>query len=294
MLHYGAKLIMAFISYAQNFEDVMLWRALKHIDCGFYIDIGAQDPVIDSVSLAFYEHGWRGVHVEPTQQYSDKLHKARPHDVVLQKAIGSGEGLVTFYEFVDTGLSTADPKIAEKHQQAGYNPIRTEVSVVSLDSVLEEYKEQPVHWLKIDVEGLETSVIESWFDSSVRPWILVVESTRPLTQEQSHDAWEHMVLEKGYSFAYFDGLNRFYVHQNHSDLLASFCSPPNVFDDFVLSGTASQPFYRLLESRAQQAEARAQQIETVLTSVINSRSWRITRPLRLLGKGVRRLRNGGK
>ena len=49
------------ISYAQNFEDVMLWRALKHVERGFYIDIGAQDPVVDSVSLAFYEQGWRGV-----------------------------------------------------------------------------------------------------------------------------------------------------------------------------------------------------------------------------------------
>ena len=27
-----------FISYAQNFEDVMLWRALKHVEKGFYID----------------------------------------------------------------------------------------------------------------------------------------------------------------------------------------------------------------------------------------------------------------
>ena len=43
-----------FVSYAQNFEDVMLWRALKHVENGYYVDIGAQDPVFDSVSLAFY------------------------------------------------------------------------------------------------------------------------------------------------------------------------------------------------------------------------------------------------
>ena len=35
---------MSMISYAQNFEDVMLWRALGHIDNGFYIDVGANDP----------------------------------------------------------------------------------------------------------------------------------------------------------------------------------------------------------------------------------------------------------
>ena len=53
-----------FNSYAQNFEDVILWRALKHVENGCYVDIGANDPVVDSVSLAFYERGWRGVHVE--------------------------------------------------------------------------------------------------------------------------------------------------------------------------------------------------------------------------------------
>jgi len=52
-----------YIYYAQNFEDVMLWRALKHIKNGFYIDIGAWDPVIDSVSNLFYENGWRGINV---------------------------------------------------------------------------------------------------------------------------------------------------------------------------------------------------------------------------------------
>ena len=34
---------MSFISYAQNFEDVMLWRALKHVENGFYIDVGANE-----------------------------------------------------------------------------------------------------------------------------------------------------------------------------------------------------------------------------------------------------------
>ena len=42
---------MNFVSYAQNFEDVVLWRALGDIVAGCYLDIGAQDPVFDSVSL---------------------------------------------------------------------------------------------------------------------------------------------------------------------------------------------------------------------------------------------------
>ena len=44
---------MTFLSYAQNFEDVLLWRALHDVERGRYIDIGAQDPEFDSVSFAF-------------------------------------------------------------------------------------------------------------------------------------------------------------------------------------------------------------------------------------------------
>ena len=36
-----------FESSAQNFEDVMLYRALGDVETGFYIDVGAQDPIID-------------------------------------------------------------------------------------------------------------------------------------------------------------------------------------------------------------------------------------------------------
>ena len=43
-----------FVSYAQNYEDVMLWRALKHVKKGFYVDVGANDPKFDSVTQAFY------------------------------------------------------------------------------------------------------------------------------------------------------------------------------------------------------------------------------------------------
>lgn len=257
---------MTFISYAQNFEDVMLWRALKNIQNGFYIDIGAQDPFIDSVSLAFYEHGWQGVHVEPTKQYSDKLRAARPDDFVEQVAIGNLHQNIKFFEFADTGLSTADSVIAKKHQESGFSVLETEVSVVSLDYIFDKYGDREINWLKIDVEGFEGSVLESWNNSSCRPWILIIESTKPLTQDESYADWEKIVLEKGYEFTYFDGLNRFYVHQAHQELTTFFKTAPNIFDGFELSGLASQPFCRFINKKlsvaleeSMQAEARAEQ-----------------------------------
>ena len=53
------------ISYAQNFEDVMLARAFGDRRDGFYIDVGACFPDVASVTRHFYDLGWNGVNVEP-------------------------------------------------------------------------------------------------------------------------------------------------------------------------------------------------------------------------------------
>ena len=49
------------ISYAQNAEDVVLMRAFADVEKGFYVDVGAWDPVADSVTKAFYDIGWSGL-----------------------------------------------------------------------------------------------------------------------------------------------------------------------------------------------------------------------------------------
>ncbi|MDP1785627.1 MAG: glycosyltransferase [Sulfuricurvum sp.] len=63
------------ISYAKNAEDIMLSRALSDVQHGFYIDVGASDPLIDSVTALFYEKGWRGINIAPLECSFEK-HKA--------------------------------------------------------------------------------------------------------------------------------------------------------------------------------------------------------------------------
>jgi len=243
-----------FTSYAQNFEDVMLWRALKHVENGVYIDVGAQHPVIDSVSLAFYEHGWRGVHVEPNSHYAQLLRESRPDETVLQAAVSGKGAVLKFFEITDTGLSTCDGEIAERHRASGFTVSETSVPSVTLANVFESCADCEVHWLKIDVEGLEEQVLQGWKPSQARPWIVVVESILPLTQIETHEEWEKLILDLNYQFVYFDGLNRYYLSQIHPELKDAFRACPNVFDDFVLSGTSSAPFCVLLNNRLATSE----------------------------------------
>lgn len=61
---------------------------------------------------------------------------------------------------------------------------------------------------------------------------MVVESTFPNTQIETHSEIENLLINKNYLFAYADGLNRFYVSVEHQELLPSLKYPPNVFDDY--------------------------------------------------------------
>jgi FkbM family methyltransferase len=238
-------------SYAQNFEDVMLWRALGHITDGFYIDIGAQHPLIDSVSLAFHERDWRGIHVEPVPQYAEMLRQQRPGDTVIQAVVGDASGVTRFYEIPDTGISTVDATIAAQHRERGFEIHEITVPCIPLSAIFHACDQREIHWLKIDVEGFEQQVLASWCASAARPWIVVVESTLPLTQIEAHESWESMLIGYGYTAVYFDGLNRYYVSDVHPELKNAFHAPPNVFDGFSLNGTSSAPFHNLIEARYQ-------------------------------------------
>ena len=234
------------ISYSQNFEDVILGRVFKHVSNGFYIDIGAQDPIRDSTSKHFYDQGWSGINVEPVPKYASRLRETRSRDIVIEKVVTHNLDEIEFYLVHDTGLSTASLILASNYTADGRFVEKVLVETASLDNILELANGKEVHWLKIDVEGNEKSVLTSWKDSKVRPWVLVIESTEPNSQVSTHLEWEKEVESRDYFYVYGDGLNRFYLHKDFKDLSASFVYPPNIFDEFELSGTASQPFCRLI------------------------------------------------
>ncbi|MFT4240939.1 MAG: FkbM family methyltransferase [Acidovorax sp.] len=244
---------MSLISYAQNFEDVMLWRALRHVSAGFYVDVGAAWPEQHSVSKAFYDAGWSGINIEPNPALYAALSAARPRDVNLNVAVGERSGRIRLHVIDDTGLSSVDEGIAQRHIQSGWQTTPREVDMARLTDILNAHLSagQAIHFLKVDVEGLETQVLRGNDWHKYRPWIVLVEATQPMTQVASYSEWEPLLLDAGYAFAYADGLNRFYLAREHEGLQTHFSVPPNVFDDFVPAEQAR------LVARADAADARA-------------------------------------
>ncbi|MBC6718640.1 FkbM family methyltransferase [Aurantimonas sp. DM33-3] len=257
---------MKFVSYAQNFEDVILFRALKHVWNGTYVDVGACDPEKDSVTKAFYDRGWSGLNIEPVEAFHKRLSAARPRDLNIHAAAGDVEDNLTCYVIDETGLSTLDKEVAEGHRSEGYEIHETLVPVLPLGTILKDFEARPIHFLKIDVEGFEDNVLAGIDLRRIRPWILVIEATLPSQAIQTHEKWEQRVLSSGYAFAFFDGLSRYYIAEEHADLTPRLAIPANVFDDYELAYSvelrealqkAQESYEALLRRMDQQGEEAA-------------------------------------
>ena len=240
------------ISFAQNLEDVVLARVFASQKDGIYVDIGAWDPDLDSVTKHFYLRGWSGINVEPSATAFARLSAARPRDVNLNVAVGLGEKpTAAFLEAEGTGLSRLAHLGDAPLRAAGFTARQVEVPVVPLTTILKDLRWKRIDFLKIDVEGAERDVIVSGDWGAFRPRVLVIEAIAPVTHQPAWEEWEDLLLDAGYVFAMFDGINRFYYRGEEPALAAPLSAPANILDGYTTARQqALEDKLRMLQGRS--------------------------------------------
>jgi FkbM family methyltransferase len=277
------------VSYSQNCEDVRLWRVFAGLERGFYVDIGAGDPVEYSLTKLFYDRGWSGINVEPGPAFA-ALAARRMRDVNLCVAVGPEEGVRDFWvSYPHSGISTFYPETDPNVLPEGFTYERVQVECRPAWKILEAHARLPIDFMSIDVEGAETDVIRSIDFDATRPTVLVVEAIAPRTREPSHEAWEPALLDANYLFAAFDGVNRFYVDRTRPELVPILAYPMSVLDGFVpaafrereialqrIEATLheTQEALQLQRHETDSARQRANELQTELAAVYASRIWR--------------------
>jgi FkbM family methyltransferase len=262
------------VSYAQNGEDVVLWRALGTIPAGRYVEVGANHPSDDSATRAFYDRGWSGITVEPVPYFADLQRAERPRDHLVQAAITDSAGEITLHMVPGTGLSTIVDAVSDRHAEAGIEHVDLVVPTRRLDDVLSESElaGAQIHFMLIDVEGAEREVLKGLDLHQWRPWVLVVESTAPNSTLTTHGDWEPALLACDYEFCLFDGISRFYVAAEKADeLRAALSYPACILDNYVTfpHSTAMREREEVRQQRKELLDQRVELLEETL-------HWRMT------------------
>src|ERR1700731_3795015 len=202
---------------------------------GFYIDIGSGHQLYANVSFAFYPKGWSGITVEPNPWLSRLSRAVRPRDRHVEALVGSGSGQATFYlvrEF--HGLST----MIEGHAQAaltqfGRRADAITVPLTTLSALCSGQAPASFDFLKIDVEGAEPDVLLGGDWRRYRPKLVVVEALAPYTLAPAFERWEPFLAQHGYSYVWFDSLNRYYLAAEAGELADRFTTAPATFAEAV-------------------------------------------------------------
>lgn len=219
--------------FSQNREDLIIKGFFPDIAEGTYVDAGANDPVIDSVTKLLYDSGWSGINIEPQPKLFSLLEAHRPRDINLNIGVGSGSGMLLFTEFPDaSGLSSFDRSVVDRLINTDRHPgartvIERQVPVEPLSTIIPKSGIQHIHMMKIDVEGYEYEALSGMNWSSVRPELICIEANKIHPKRD----WRPILQRARYFKVFHDGLNDYWLAEESSHREHLFDYPTAVFPE---------------------------------------------------------------
>lgn len=157
--------------YSQDGQDAFLdSKIFRGMNKGTFVDVGAYDGFEISNSLFFEKHRqWTGLCIEPNSIHWKSLSRRLAHKEHV--AVANYEGELDFYSNTGRtcGLSGLVKYYQPEHLQRltmensayGSETRLVKVPVLPLQKLLDKYAMDYIHYLSIDTEGSELSVLQS-------------------------------------------------------------------------------------------------------------------------------------
>lgn len=153
-------------TYSQRTEQAQILSHFNNRQSGTFLDIGAYHPETFSNTRALVELGWEGVYVEPSPQLMDyfrEYYKENESIILIEKAISTQNGEVTFYDSQGDAIGSLDSAHANLWaQNYGTEYKQIKVEAVDVDTLLRDLQQQKgvekFDFISIDIEGLDLQV----------------------------------------------------------------------------------------------------------------------------------------
>jgi FkbM family methyltransferase len=170
---------------------------------GFFVEVGANEPIVLSQTHTLELAGWSGILIEPLPIQAALLRSQRTAQV-FEFACSSpdvaGRAVPFFVAGIYSSLKAELPTVGIQSTET------ISVETRELDQILIEAKAPvPIDFLSIDVEGAEIDVLKGFSFEKWKPRLLVVE-------DRAIDfALHRYIQKKGYRWVKRFALNNWYV-----------------------------------------------------------------------------------
>lgn len=167
---------------------------------GYFVEVGAFDPVFQSQTYHLELSGWDGLLIEPVSDLAENLSRNRRAKVWQCACVApaqAAKGTIPLLE--RRGSST----VILGARKAGEKLV--DVPALTLDAVLEEAGVDKVDFLSVDVEGAEPDVLRGLTFSRYQPRLVLVDDRERFLETR------HVLRRGGYRLVRRTGHNSWFV-----------------------------------------------------------------------------------
>jgi len=158
----------------KEYFDKLLDKLFNQKECGFYIELGGNDGLTQS-NTAFFEfyRNWKGILIEPSLKGYNLCVENRPNSICVNKGCVSNNytGNTAKGNFGNNSLMAS----IDGKRQVGFDNSSIEISVTTLEKILDEVNVKNIDLLTLDVEGYELEVLQGLNFNKYRPTYLLIE-----------------------------------------------------------------------------------------------------------------------
>ena len=160
--------------------ETMFYKFFGKTNDGFFVDLGAYNPLKYSNTMKFYVKGWRGVNIDARPGSMKEFNKLRPEDINVEAAISPDGKQAVYYEFSEPTANTFDSRAAEESLKLGLTMTGKHVlDTYTVNELFEKYipEGQKIDLLDIDVEGFDSMIVQQLDWDKYHPSIVMIETS---------------------------------------------------------------------------------------------------------------------
>ena len=205
--------------------DVYIKRIFRHLatthsvpKCGFFVDVGCFHPTRSNTTYVLYKRGWRGINIDVDQIKIEAFNLRRPQDTNIACAVSKQKDTAKYWrQGLWSDLNSLE-KLERTRNEEGWREI--EIQTDTLTNLIDQtsYKDRPIDFLSIDVEGHNLAVLQSLDFERYRPKVICVETWDSKIEEVLQSDLYVFLIAQGYVLVNWPNLNLVLLHEDFSPM----------------------------------------------------------------------------